>query len=117
MTLAKVNRDKLFMGKVFFVTPSMLPHLQVVTNIITNSGGRVENRRRKTTEQIAEMNSGDNITYIIITCEVDIHLVTDVLRAKLPGVFTSEFVMKAVVRCEMDFDIRFMFMQWGGFLL
>ena len=39
-TLARNNRDKLFMGKVFYVTPSVQPSLQVLTNIITYSGGR-----------------------------------------------------------------------------
>ena len=51
-----------------------------------------------------EINTGGNVNYIIITCEEDIHLVTDVLRAKL-GVFNAEFVMSAVTRCEMDFDL------------
>ena len=32
------------------------------------------------------------------------HLITDVLRAKQP-VFTSEFVLTAVLNCEMDFDL------------
>ena len=50
-----------------------------------------------------EFNSGGSINYKVITCEEDIHLVTDVLRAKL-GVFNSEFVLNAVTRCEMDFD-------------
>ena len=65
---------------------------------------RVENRRRKTTDQMKEFNSGGSVNYIVITCEEDIHLVTDVLRAKL-GVFNSEFVLDAVTRCEMDFDL------------
>jgi len=103
-TLARSNRDKLFMGKIFYITPSAKPSLQVLTNIITYSGGRVENRRRKTTEQMKEINTGGNVNYIILTCEEDIHLVTDVLRAKL-GVFNTEFVMSAVTRCEMDFDL------------
>eukprot|EP00092_Neocalanus_flemingeri_P028822 GFUD01031294.1.p1 GENE.GFUD01031294.1~~GFUD01031294.1.p1 ORF type:complete len:765 (+),score=231.03 GFUD01031294.1:287-2296(+) len=103
-TLARANRDKLFMGKIFYLTPSVQPSMQVLTNIITYSGGRVENRRRKTTDQMKEINSGGNVNYIIITCEEDIHLVTDVLRAKL-GVFNAEFVLSAVTRCEMDFDL------------
>jgi len=103
-TLGRSNRDKLFVGKVFYITPSVQPCLKVLTNIITYSGGRVENRRRKTTEQMKEINSGGSVNYIIITCEEDIHLVTDVLRAKL-GVFNTEFVMSAVTRCEMDFDL------------
>ena len=51
-----------------------------------------------------EFNSGGSVNYIVIACEEDIHLVTDVLRAKL-GVFNSEFVLNAVTRCEMDFDL------------
>ena len=44
-------------------------------------------------------NSGKNVNYFAITCKEDIHLVTDVLRAKL-GVFSAECVLSAVTRCE-----------------
>ena len=50
------------------------------------------------------MNSGGGVNYVVITCEEDIHLVTDVLRSKL-GVFNAEFVLSAVIKCEMDFDL------------
>ena len=50
------------------------------------------------------MNSGGGVNYVVVTCEEDIHLVTDVLRAKL-GVFNAEFVLSAVTKCEMDFDL------------
>merc|ERR1712079_261083 len=80
-TLSRASRDKLFSGKVFYLTPSVEPSMSVLTNIITASGGRVENRRRKTTDQMKEFNSGGSVNYIVITCEEDIHLVTDVLRA------------------------------------
>ena len=76
----------------------------LITLLSSYSFFRVENRRRKTTEQMKEINTGGNVNYIILTCEEDIHLVTDVLRAKL-GVFNAEFVMSAVTRCEMDFDL------------
>ena len=65
---------------------------------------RVETRRRKSAEEMKELNSGGGVAYIVITCEEDIHLVTDVLRSKL-GVFSTEFVLGAVTRCEMDFDL------------
>jgi len=103
-TLARTNRDKLFAGKIFYLTPSVRPSMKVLQDIIQFAGGKVENRRRKSTDQIREVNSGGNINYIIITCEEDIHLITDVLKAKL-GVYTPEFVLKAVMRVEMDFEL------------
>ena len=39
-TLAMTNRDKLFTGKVFYLTPSVQPSTEVLTEIITCSGGR-----------------------------------------------------------------------------
>ena len=39
-TLARTSRDKLFAGKVFYLTPSVKPSLAVLSNIVTNSGGR-----------------------------------------------------------------------------
>ena len=39
-TLARANRDKLFGGKVFYLTPSVKPSLQILSQIITASGGR-----------------------------------------------------------------------------
>ena len=39
-TLARTNRDKLFLGKTFYITPSVKPSMKVLTNIITYSGGR-----------------------------------------------------------------------------
>ena len=47
--------------------------------ILPCSSYRVENRRRKTTDQMREVNTGSSINYIIITCEEDIHLVTGLL--------------------------------------
>ena len=56
-TLARSNRDQLFMGKVFYITPTVQPSMQVLTNIITYSGGRVENRRKKSTDQMMKIYS------------------------------------------------------------
>jgi len=102
-TLARTNRDKLFSGKVFYITPSVVPSMKVLTDIIESAGGKVDLRRRKTPEQIAEMNTGGNTNYIVITCEEDIYLVKDILSAKF-GVFSAEFVLSSVLRCEMELN-------------
>ena len=39
-TLSRTSRDKLFSGKVFYLTPSVLPSMQVLSAIIEASGGR-----------------------------------------------------------------------------
>ena len=88
----------------FYLTPSVKPSIRVLEHIVNSAGGKVESRRRKTTEQMKEANSGASINYIVITCEEDIHLVTDVLKAKL-GVYTPEFILTAVMRVEMDFEL------------
>ena len=51
---------------------------------------------------MAEINNDGCVNYIILTCDEDIDMVSDVLRAK-QGVYTAEFVMSAVTRGDMDF--------------
>jgi len=104
-TLACGNRDKLFNGKVFYITPSVVPRMKVLTDIIEAAGGKVDLRRMKTPNQIKEINAGGKTNYIVITCEEDVYLVTEVLRAGF-GIFSPEFVLSAVTKCEMDFDLR-----------
>lgn len=101
---SRMNRDKLFSRKVFYITPSVKPSMAMLQNIIQFAGGRIENRCRKTPEQMREMNHGGNINYIIITCQEDVHLVTDILKAKL-GVFNPNLIFNAVLRVEMDFNL------------
>jgi hypothetical protein len=40
-TLGKTNRDKLFAGKVFYLTPSVKPSIAVLQNIVEFAGGRL----------------------------------------------------------------------------
>lgn len=42
--------------------------------------------------------------YIIVACEHDLHIVADVLMAKI-GIYNTEFVMSAIMRSKMDFDL------------
>ena len=73
--------------------------------VIEAAGGTVENRRRKDVKEIQDMNKPDqDPTYIIVACEHDLHIVADVLMAKV-GIFNTEFVMSAVMRSKMDFDL------------
>ncbi len=43
-------------------------------------------------------------TYIIVTCKDDLHLVEDVLKAKM-GIYNAEVIMSAVLTGRANFDI------------
>ena len=53
-------------------------------------------KTRRSLAQIQEMNS-NKLTYIIITHENDLHLLSDVLRVNI-NVFSAEIVLGAVAR-------------------
>jgi hypothetical protein len=87
------------------LTPSINPPWKKLKLVIEHAGGKVENRRRKTVEEISQMNKpGQDPTYLLITCEHDLHIVADVLKAKI-GVYNSEFVMSAVLNGKMNYDL------------
>ena len=94
-----------FQGRVFYLTPSIFPSWKKLKVVIEAAGGSVDNKRRRNVEQIREVNKADrDPVYLIITCEHDLHIVTDILKAKI-GIFNTEFVMSAVMRGKMDFDL------------
>eukprot|EP00094_Tigriopus_californicus_P005485 TCALIF_05287-PA protein Name:"Similar to PAXIP1 PAX-interacting protein 1 (Homo sapiens)" AED:0.10 eAED:0.10 QI:0/0.6/0.5/1/1/1/6/134/1359 len=98
------NDELKALGRVFYLTPSIKPAMQKVQWIIEASGGVVENRRRRDIAQIKEANPPDkDPSYIIICCEHDLHLVADVLKAKL-WIFNVELVLSSVIRQQLDFD-------------
>jgi len=104
-TLNKKGREKLFEGRIFYLTPSIFPSWKKLKMVIEFAGGKVENKRRKDIEEIKTLNKpGHDPIYIIIACEHDLHIVADVLMAKI-GIFNTEFVMSAVMRSKMDFDL------------
>jgi len=104
-TLQKPDRHKLFEGRVFYLTPSIFPSWKKLKVVIEAAGGSVDNKRRRNVEQIREVNKADrDPVYLIITCEHDLHIVTDILKAKI-GIFNTEFVKSAVMRGKMDFDL------------
>ena len=95
----------MFQGRVFYLTPSILPPWKKLKTVIEHAGGVVENRRRKSVEQILELNRvGFDPVYLIITCEHDLHIVADVLKAKI-GVYNAEFVMSAILRGKINYDL------------
>jgi PAX-interacting protein 1 len=68
-------------GKIFYVTPSVIPSPSAMAEIIESAGGIMEKTRRSLA-QIQEINNG-KLDYIIITVENDLHLLADILRAEI----------------------------------
>ena len=94
-----------FQGRIFYLTPSIFPSWKKLKTVIEAAGGIVENRRRKDIEEIKALNKpGQDPMYIIVACEHDLHIVADVLMAKI-GIYNTEFVMSAIMRSKMDFDL------------
>ena len=84
-----------FQGKTFYLTPTVEPCWKKLKLVVESHGGTVDTKRRKDVAQIKELNvRHDDPKYIIISCEHDLHLVTDVLLAKV-GIFNAEFVMSS----------------------
>ncbi|KAI4477916.1 hypothetical protein M0804_012396 [Polistes exclamans] len=99
--LASPNRGTVLKGKIFYVTPSVIPSPSAISEIIESAGGVMEKTRRSLT-QIQDMNS-TKLNYIIVTHENDLHLLTDVLQANI-SVFSAEIVLGAVARQYFQVD-------------
>ncbi|XP_014473474.1 PREDICTED: PAX-interacting protein 1 [Dinoponera quadriceps] len=99
--LASPNRGTVLKGKIFYVTPSVIPSPSAIGEIIESAGGMME-KTRKSLAQIQEMNTG-KLNYIIVTHENDLHLLSDILRANI-SVFSAEIVLGAVARQYFQLD-------------
>ena len=97
----------LYQGKTFWLTPTIEPSWKKLKLVIESAGGKLEQTRRWDLEKIREANDNPKSppTYIIITCEHDLHLVMDVLKAELP-IFSTDFVTRGVLEGVLDFDLR-----------
>lgn len=105
-TLLTNNRGRLFEGKFFFVTPSVVPSRKVVSELIQACGGVVE-RIRRSSAQIEATNANSPYSYFIVTQEDDLHLVADLLRNKkdrMKVVCSVELIFSAVLRQTFEVE-------------
>lgn len=103
--IKSTTRKTLFAGKTFFVTPSVRPKHKDMVKLIEFCGGKVETKRR-TAVQIAQANSQQPDSYIILTCPQDLHLMHDLLKASKPNRFicSTEFVLAAIMLQKIEFE-------------
>ena len=79
--LASPNRGSVLKGKIFYVTPSVVPTPAAFAEIIESAGGTMEKTRRSVAA-IQEINATIP-SYFIVTHDEDLHLLADVLRANI----------------------------------
>lgn len=94
--LSLPQRDQLFKGKMFYITPSVVPSRSVLRDVIENSGGKVV-AQPKSMKVISELMNKDENSYIVISCTTDFHLLNDVMKSKI-GIYSSEFILSAVLK-------------------
>lgn len=105
-TLATKNRNRLFEGKFFYITPSVFPSKSTLCELIKSCAGIVEKNRR-TVAQIEATNINSPYSYVILTHANDLHLVYDVLRNKKDKVATVcnvELIYAAILRQTFEID-------------
>lgn len=105
-TLNTKNRNRLFEGKYFFVTPSTFPSKKVLTELILSCGGIVEKNRRSMA-QIEATNANSPYSYVILTHENDLHLVADLLRNKkdkIRIVCNVELILSAILKQTFEVE-------------
>lgn len=71
----------IYQGKVFYITPGVIPSPSVLTDIIECAGGKVEKHRRSL-KSIQELNQKE-YSYFVITVGNDLHLLRDLIRNEI----------------------------------
>lgn len=105
-TLLTKNRNKLFEGKFFFVTPSVFPSKKLVVELIQSCGGVVE-RIRRSSAQIDATSVNSPYSYFIVTHENDLHLVADLLKNKkdkMKIVCNVELIFSAILKQTFEVE-------------
>lgn len=105
-TLETKNRNKLFEGKFFWITPSVFPSKRILSELIQSCSGTVE-RIRRSSAQIEATNVNSPYSYVIITHENDLHLVADLLKnkkEKVRIVCNVELIFSAILRQTFEVE-------------
>lgn len=104
-TIKSPIRRELFKNKIFYITPSVMPPIKDLIQLIELSGGTVEKQRRSG-PRILELNAQNPNTYVILTCSKDLHLLIDLARSPKTHkvICSTEYVMRAVMTQKLDIE-------------
>uniref|UniRef100_A0A8D8VF19 PAX-interacting protein 1 n=1 Tax=Cacopsylla melanoneura TaxID=428564 RepID=A0A8D8VF19_9HEMI len=97
-------RSRLFAGKFFYISPSVVPSPSSMRDMIESAGGTVERQRRSWSKiQEPASSSPEKLSYLVITCRADLHLMADLLKHDY-GVYNTEFVMTSIMTQTIDYS-------------
>nr|CAG4646083.1 EOG090X027U [Macrothrix elegans] len=102
--LGMPDREHLFRGKTFYITPSVVPSRAVLREIVENSGGKVFTQPISI-KSISELKQREDSTFVIISCPNDFHLLTEMIKQKT-GVYSTEYILSAVLKQSFE-DARY----------
>jgi len=102
-SIKRANSAKLFKELTFYLTPGIYPSKKLLIDIIQSGGGTVVDRRPSTRVISTKITPQGLPTFVVVTCQDDLHLCRDLADRKLP-VHNAEFVLTGVMRQEVDFQ-------------
>merc|ERR1712218_481801 len=91
-------RKSLFANRTFHLMEGSTPSVEVLKNLIENSGGRVEIDDMKTISEIKKCNQRSQHSYIVIAGGGDD--VQDLLKENVK-IFSSDFVFNSLRHCDL----------------
>ena len=103
--LSTPNRDQIFRGRTFYITPSVVPSCSFLRETVECNGGKVTSKQ-KSLKAIQELNQNQEHAYVIISCPADLYLLTDAIKNKI-----GEFLIGDVLIMYINYKSSFVFSQ------
>ena len=90
--LSLPDRDQLFRGKMFYITPGVVPSRSVLRAIIESSGGKVT-PQQKSIKAIQELIHNDENGYAVISCSSDLYLLDDTIKSRVGKLMINLYLL------------------------
>eukprot|EP00058_Branchiostoma_floridae_P019991 XP_002605481.1 hypothetical protein BRAFLDRAFT_126794 [Branchiostoma floridae] len=102
-SLARARVQKLFKDTCFYMTPNVIPRLDMMKTIVEAAGGKVIGTKPAVNRVLASQQRQGSPRIFIITCESDVQMCADYASNNI-DVYSAEFILTGVLCQKMDFD-------------
>ncbi|XP_078579620.1 PAX-interacting protein 1-like [Branchiostoma floridae x Branchiostoma japonicum] len=102
-SLARARVQKLFKDTCFYMTPNVIPRLDMMKTIVESAGGKVIGTKPAVNRVLASQQRQGSPRIFIITCESDVQMCADYASNNI-DVYSAEFILTGVLCQKMDFD-------------